>query len=188
MHGCAHTAPGHGKAGGSRAAAFLECVAASPGLGSRVLGSWSSAGGLWAVLSPQPGAPGSFTVPPARQRHPQPSWLTSNIYGNPFVLRWRFLGSDLHRPLFLSKMFCQIQISFIPSSSLTQRAPTSPLTHSTPCFPHMPRSQPQGDPSPAESLWIPGRLSCCLSTLQHCWVFTLSKVILFPRKTWFFPL
>lgn len=51
MHGCAHTAPGQSRAGGSRVAAFLECVDASCSQ-EHSFGSWSSAGGLWAVLSP----------------------------------------------------------------------------------------------------------------------------------------
>lgn len=155
------------RAGGGRVVpvlAFLECVHApcDQARGSTALGSWSSAGGLWAVLCPQSGAPGSphpSTAPPDRQRHPQPSWLPSNIYGNLFVLRWRFLGSDLDRPLLLSKMSCQIhsEISFIPSSSLTQRAPTSPVIPSTSLPPPLPSPHPQ-IPAPVRSQ--PSRTPC----------------------------
>lgn len=80
-------------------------------------------------------APGSAAHPPQQQalshhrwddhqqRYPQPTRL-SHVYGNTFTLCWRFLGSDLGRPLFLSNMFRQIpsEISFIHSSSLTQWA------------------------------------------------------------------
>lgn len=114
------------------------------------------------------------TIPPDNQRYPQPAQLLSNIYGNTFVLHWRFLGFDLDCPLFLSNMFCQIpsEISFIHSSSVTQQAPSSlaMVTDSrsfsvpSPPFPHVPVSpSPTVAPALQVSLWIPGRLNSCLS-------------------------
>lgn len=101
----------------------------------KVSGFLSRGGGLPAVLSPltrgsqfppdQHSTQVLGNIPPDNQRYPQPAQPLSNIYGNMFVLHWRFLGSDLDRPLFLSNMFCQIpsEISFIHSSSITQQAP-----------------------------------------------------------------
>lgn len=145
-------------------------------------------GGSGQCCPPSQGLLAPPTVPPDKQRHPQPSWLPSNIYGNLFVLCWKFLGSDLGRPLFLSKMSCQIhsEISFIPSSSLTQRAPTSPVIHSTSLPPPLLSPHPQ-IPAPERSQ--PSRTPCAsLHGSAAAVMFTVSKVILFPRKTWFFPL
>lgn len=94
-------------------------------------------------------------VPPTREGRSTQDWAPSylmsrdtplsNIYGNMFALCWKFVGSDLDHPFFLSNMFCQIpsEISFIHSSSFSQQHPSllpvpgyaqrfPALTHQTP--------------------------------------------------------
>lgn len=100
-----------------------------------------------------------------------------------FVLRWRFLGSDLDRPLFLSNMFCQFpsEISFIHSSSFT--CWRLPPIHGVSLPPPLsfPRSQPSSSPC--------GPLAGSASPCPHhntAGTFTAGKVALFPRKTSFF--
>jgi len=74
-------------------------------------------------------------VPPSREGCSTQDWAPShlmsrdttlsNIYGNMFALCWRFVGSDLDHPFFLSNRFWQIpsEISFIHSSSFPQQHP-----------------------------------------------------------------
>lgn len=176
----------------------------------KVLGFPSGGGGLWSVLSPWAGPPSSpqHSTAPTYQAL---SHLISRDTPSPlsrylifmeicFALHWRFLGSDLDRPLFLSNMFCQIpsEISFIHSSSLTQRAPHHAGDHHRfmaflcpfPCFPpcpHVPLVPAPVWPQPSRSpCGSPEGSAAACPRCNTAGMFTVGKVTLFPRKTSFF--
>lgn len=141
------------------------------------------------LLAPPAQHPGTSTLPPDMQRYPQPPQTLSDIYGNTFALCWRFLGSDLDHPSFLSNMFCQIPsaISFIHSSSLTGGHPTLPVTTInsrrfsalSSAFPMSP-----GPPGPSPGVAPAQQVSVDPSRVQQLLVHTVTA-ILFPRKTSF---
>lgn len=79
-----------------------------PGLEQHnVSGFLSSGDGLQAALSPHPSSGHCPTIRGGMiVSRDTPSLLSRYlVYGNRFALRWRFLGSDLGRPWFLSNTF-----------------------------------------------------------------------------------
>lgn len=119
------------------------------------------------------------TVPPDKQRYPQPAQPLSNIYGNMFCAALEILGLWPWSP-FVSVKYVLLNPfwNLIYSQQLLNPADTPPRWRSppihgvslplpllSPMSPCPPGPSPGVAPAQQVSLWIPGGLSSCLSTL-----------------------